>query len=144
MKATELQIDDYLYILLDNGDSTVKETHRITSMMCDGDEPYIQTDLTDTYYDIRSYELIPLTADILKNNGFEPGMPNADTSFIYTDEETDESVCIDMVTNDDGNTCFAVNIVNKKSHLDCNADIMYVHQLQQLFRFMKITKNILL
>ena len=69
MKSTELMIGDWVYSLIDRDGYVEKNPVRITGIRTDSDSPaLLQTDESDVWYHIETYEPIPITVEILEKN----------------------------------------------------------------------------
>ena len=133
MRPEELQIGDWVYSLIDSGGKVVREPQMIRGIWTDsdGDEDVctIKTDRSDVWYPIETFEPIPITHEILKENGFKKkdvfdGWVHYE-SFPLIDfvlHEDDEGYYIDLM----------------------DARIKYIHQLQQAMRLCRINKEITL
>ena len=70
MEIQELFIGAWVYFLRYVDGTTIKEPHRVTGIMGYNDTWCIQTDASDSYYDIDSFAPIGVTDDIMAHSGF--------------------------------------------------------------------------
>lgn len=138
MKLEELQIGDWVYSLIDIDGKTERRPQRVTGIQSDGE--YVQTDDTDVWYHIGTFEPIPITQKILEDNGFVIKKKWAqignfgDSPLIMWHFEDDKFLHdykheLEIHQNDTG-----------KVHVTVPCE--YIHQLQQIFRLCGITKEI--
>ena len=127
MKATELMLGDWVFNTQNNKPEQVQE------ILTGNDIDYaVMLDYRDIYNE-DDIEPIPLTAEILKANGFEP----RDEHFYLSDDYYD----IDVWQYSDGiwivrYDCCEMNMPSEQW------TISYLYELQQFMRHCKIDKTI--
>ena len=121
-------IGDYLFSIIDRYDHVEKKPCKITGIQTDGDSPLVQTDDSDVWYPVETYEPIPLTPEILEKNGFKnEGYFSAFNIGDY------------RIISDAGH----VAIIHG-GHADIDIPIMNVNELQHFLRHCGIEKEIVL
>jgi len=131
MEAKDLMIGDWVY-----------NTHnQQPEQVCEIMERMVMLSYNDLY-DYDEIESIPLTQDILKNNGFNvvqysDGDYYADIMFEdqgrRVEVEYRYGVDIDVCVIDHNNTSLLSRV---------DTQVRYIHELQNLFRIMQINKEI--
>ena len=148
MKANDLMVGDWVYLLKNKSDIHGFEVvdacpRRVTGIHTDGDEPYVQTDDCDVFYDMSAYQPIPLTKETLVANGFDIQEQGGNRYDVWTGFGPDCEGDIEIEFQ--GSTPIHLKIDGAyKGEYYTSSNIRYVHELQHALRLCGIDKEIVL
>ena len=135
MKANELKVTD---LMVGDWVMSFGAPHKIVGVRTDMLEPYIKTDMSDTWYEEGIEDLlepIPLTPEILEKNGFE--------MFTYECDHSDVFVGIDDFVRISNykirtNNKWCVSVYNDNVYEIAHCELTYLHELQHLLKLCNI------
>lgn len=139
MKASELMQGDLLFSLIDRNGLIEKKAVRVTGIRTDCDFPCIQTDESDVWYSVETYEPVPITPEILEKNGmrvFEHRNPWQGENLIKKWYSKDGRSYISYYRV---GGIFTYTVGDNVSRI---CGLKYVHQLQHALRLCGIEKEI--
>lgn len=138
MRANKLMVGDYLFSLINKNGNIEKKVVKVNGIRTDCDYPVIQTDESDVWYGIETYEPIPLTPEILEKNGFTHSFGDSDFYDYEKWEKKVDDKTIRVIKDHDGWFCRVDD--NKLTRSMGIAP--YVHTMQNIIRIGGIDKEI--
>lgn len=140
MRAEDLMLGDYVQFFNENLEKTQYE--KVTSIKIDDGTRYIQTAESDVYYREEIYKPIPLTPEILAENGLEKR--SSDELVLFDNSKIDttgEYIIIRYFVNTQRLwLCKGTGVCENEIRKNCQ----YVHELQHALKLCGIDKQIVL
>ena len=138
MKANDLMIGDYVYIKSSDGEDT--HIVKVKTIEESG------INLFNGFIEFSELEPIPLTKEILKKNGFKTDGKNLILHYMDGIHESALYLSEMYMVVPPGYVTGTPNLLMKERpcNIDVFGEIHYVHDLQHLYKFRKIKKEIIL
>lgn len=137
MDIKELQIGDWLYSIIFN-QTQQKKPIKVVGIRTDCDDPLIQGNDTDVWYCLETYEPIPLTEEILIQNGFS--VFSVESKYT-TLRDVHNISCAYCKESKEWLVGAGPSGSIKKRFVDASC-IKYIHELQHILRLCGIDKEI--
>ena len=133
MKATELMIGDWVYDSYHKANATVTTLTRALLWVSLKDNNHWQLKYDEV-------EPIPLTAEILKKNGFEEEHGYREIVYLYSNDFY--NICIHLKERNYTNGAYTFANISHGCTFIEELPTNYVHELQHVMRLCKIKKEI--